>query len=132
MSTIQDVRDELETLLAPTGQVYAYLPGAAQLPATVIGLPDRIQPALTAAHWMLELPIYVVTRSARPESAESDLLEHLVSTIDILRDPANKTGSTYQTLRVVDVTELYQITVGTVEAMSAQVNLEILIVNPTS
>ena len=133
MSTIQDVRDELETLLDPLDvQVYAFLPGAATLPAIVIGLPDRIVPAVSAAYWRLELPVYVVARSADPTAQETSLLETLVSAVDVLRDPDNRTGSSYVSLRVEDVTELFQITVGSVEAVSAQVNLELMIPNPTA
>jgi len=129
MSTLQEVRSELATLLATLGQSYDYLPGSAQLPATVVGLPERIEHSVTSGYWRVELPVYVVTRSAAPLAGETALLDLVVQVVALLK--ANSQGTSWASLKVVDTTDLYPITVGTVEAQSASINVALMIPSPT-
>ena len=129
MSTIQSTRDELATVLAPLGQVYSYLPGSAELPALVVGLPQRLNNSVSGAYWRVEIPIYVVVRSAVPAAAEAELLELVVAAVGLLEQ--NRTGTTYSSMRVVDTSDLYPITVGRIEAHSAQINTELML-TPTT
>jgi|TARA_R110000744_G_scaffold13600_3_gene39446 hypothetical protein len=129
MSSIQAVRTELSTFLSTLGQVYDYLPGSAQLPALVIGLPARVDHSVTTGYWRLDIPVYVITRSAEPLAGETELLDLVVDAVALLK--ANRTGTTFSTLKVVDTTDLYPITVGAIEAGSAQVNVELMIPVPT-
>jgi len=129
MSSIQEVRDELSTLLSAVTQSYSYLPGSAQLPSVIIGLPDRIQHSITTSYWRLDLPVYCVTRSVVALDSETDLLDLVVQVVAALKGAT--TGTTYSSLKVVDTTDLYPITVGAIEANSAQVNVEIMILTPS-
>tara|TARA_R110000787_G_scaffold9762_3_gene33850 strand:- start:61 stop:450 length:390 start_codon:yes stop_codon:yes gene_type:complete len=129
MSSIQEVRAELSTLLSAVAQSYDYLPGSAQLPSVVVGLPDRIQHSITAYYWRLDLPVYCVTRSVVALDSETELLELVVQVVAALKGAT--TGTTYSSLKVVDTTDLYPITVGATEANSAQVNVEIMILTPS-
>lgn len=129
MSSIQEVRAELSSLLSAVTQSYDYLPGSAQLPSVVVGLPDRIQHSITAYYWRLDLPVYCVTRSVVALDSETELLELVVQVVAALKGAT--TGTTYSSLKVVDTTDLYPITVGATEANSAQVNVEIMILTPS-
>ena len=129
MSSIQEVRAELSTLLSAVAQSYDYLPGSAQLPSVVVGLPDRIQHSITPSYWRLDLPVYCVTRSVVALDSETELLELVVQVVAALKGAT--TGTTYSSLKVVDTTDLYPITVGATEANSAQVNVEIMILTPS-
>jgi hypothetical protein len=129
MSSIQEVRDELSTLLSAVTQSYSYLPGSAQLPSVIIGLPDRIQHSITTSYWRLDLPVYCVTRSVVALDSETELLDLVVQVVAALKGAT--TGTTYSSLKVVDTTDLYPITVGAIEANSAQVNVEIMILTPS-
>jgi hypothetical protein len=127
--TIQDVRSELSTLLDDLdAQSYDYLPGSAQLPAIVVGLPERIDHAATSGYWRIEIPVFAVTRSADPKAGETDLLDLVAQVVALLK--SNTTGTTWASLKVVDTTDLYQITVGTIEAHSASINLSLMIPAP--
>lgn len=130
MGAIQTARTELASLFAALDvSVYDYLPGSADLPAVVIGLPERIQHSVTIGYWRIDLPIYVVTRSGDPLSGETDLLDLIVTVVAVLK--ANRSGTSFSTLKVVDTTDLYQLNVGTVDASSASINVEMMIPNPT-
>lgn len=129
MGTIQDTRAEIATALEGLGaQTYAYIPGAAQLPGIVVGLPDRVNPTLTTGFWQLELPVFIVSRSASPLDGETTLLELMAATVQRLKE--TRSGTAFSTLRVVDVSELFEITVGTIEAHSCSVNLSVMLPSP--
>lgn len=130
MSSIQDVRTEIAGLLTGLGaDTYDYLPGAAQLPAIVAGLPDRLDPYISSMYWLIDLPVYVVTRSAEPLAGETSLLDLIASTVAVLKN--NRTGNTFSTLRVVDVTSLDPIQIGTIDAHSAQINVSVMVSTPS-
>lgn len=130
MASIQAIRTEIAGLLDGLGaQTYDYLPGSAQLPALVVGLPDTLDPYVSNSYWLVDLPVYVVTRSAEPLSGETSLLDLVVTVVATLK--ANRTGVSYSSLRVVDITNLDPIEIGTVDAHSAQVNVSVMVPTPT-
>lgn len=128
MSAVQDLRGELASLVrvADLGvDVYDYLPGAAQLPAVVIGLPDRTDPTRTTGFREVELPVYVLTRSIDPKAGEIALLDLVDQVVQILK--GQQRGDYYSSLRVDSTSDYYQIAVGTIEADSAQINVAAMI-----
>ena len=129
MGTVQDVRDEIATILSSVAQTYSYLPGAAQIPSITVALPSRIDHTVTTNYWRLDIPVVIVTRSADPHSAETALLELVTAVVATLK--ANRSGTTFATLKVVETLDFFPITVGTIEAQSATVNVEVMINTPT-
>lgn len=127
--SVQAVRDEIADILSTVAQTYSYLPGAAQIPSITVALPTRIDHTVTANYWRLDLPVVIVTRSADPHSGETALLELVTATVATLK--ANRTGDTFAALRVVESLDFFPITVGTIEAQSATVNIEVMIPTPT-
>lgn len=124
--TIQDARTEIAGYLAGLGaQEYDYIPGAAQLPGIVVGLPSSIDPSLTSELMEVALPVFVVTRSADPAAGESSLLE-LVLAVEA-RLGEHRMGTAYRTLRVEDITDFFPVAVGDVEAQSATVRTSVIL-----
>lgn len=124
--TIQEARVELAELISAetpaTG--YSSVPGAADMPAVIVGLPRRYVPVYTNGLRLVELPLYVVTTSADPESMEEELLELLELLCPLL---AGLKGSTFLSCRIPDVDQFYDVTVGTTSAISGTANAELIL-----
>ena len=129
MGAIQEVRTELAELVSTLAQSYDYLPGSAQLPSIVVGLPERIEHSVTSGYWRVEVPLFVVVRSVSPVDGETELLDLVVQVVALLK--ANSQGTAWASLKVVDTTDLYPITVGKIEAQSASINVAVMIPTPT-
>lgn len=127
--TIQQVRSELSVALSTLGpETYDYLPGSANLPAIVVGLPDRIDHTVTRGYQRIELPVYVVAQSSTPVEGETAVLDLVAQVAASLK--GLPTGTSYVSLRVRDTTEIYPIEIGSTEVHSAKINTEIMIQTP--
>lgn len=127
--SLTDVRNELAALIQAAAvadelaiTAYASVPGAASLPAVIVGLPRRYIPRLSHGLRQVELPLYVVTTAADPASEESALLELVELVCPLLQ---GLQGTTFLSCRVPDVDQFFDVTVGAGAALSATVNAEI-------
>ena len=102
--------------------VYDFMPGSANLPAVVIGLPETVA-AQSSGLWRVRLPVIVMTRSADPSAADTAIQRAAVGVTRLYR--ANPTGTAYRSCRVAEIADFFEITVGNAEASTATVWLEL-------
>lgn len=129
MNNISATRTEVAAILAPLAQTYDYEPGSAELPAFVVGMPERTEFYISSAYTRIELPVFVVCRSADPDAAEVSLLDLCFAGVDALR--AVKSGTAFSSMRVADGERLGYIPIGRTEAVAYQINLDIMVNPPT-
>ncbi|HWL44538.1 MAG TPA: hypothetical protein VNQ73_16480 [Ilumatobacter sp.] len=109
--------------LAPAGFTgYDHLPGVAQLPAWVVGLPQRIT-AESARLFRVLLPVFVIVGNPYTPEGEAQLLAGVASAADLL----GLAGSTFKAATWADIDSFRPITIGQTEHIGAVVNLEVLI-----
>ena len=70
-----------------------------------------------------------MTRSAEPLAGETSLLDLVVTVVATLKE--NRSGTSFSSLRVVDITNLDPIEIGTIDAHSAQINVSVMVPTPT-
>ncbi len=126
---IQAIRTELAGVTIDAGEhvsvtPYDHMPGVAQLPALVVGMPDRISPMSgLAGYYEIELPLVVCVPNPYTVEAEAQLMELALTVANHFR---GKRGTAFSTCTFVDIDQVLPVTVGKVEALSAQVHLIIL------
>lgn len=121
---LQAVRTELAAA-APSGwEGYDHLPGEAVLPALVASLPDRITIDGSFNMATVELPLILVVPNQYTVEAEADLMARAVAVAQAYR---GVTGTAFRSCRVTSIDQFLTVTVGATEAMSAHVNLELLV-----
>lgn len=126
MSTLDQIRAELLELLDLEGFTgYPYTPGAPQLPALVIALPDEITPG-EGSIGLVELRIPVWVCAPRPFTQEAESAVLTASLEVIARVRANPKGAHARARRVVNVDRAGSMTIGAAEATVAAVNVSIL------
>lgn len=124
------IRSELGDLAAAAGwNVYDYTPGATSLPAVVVGMPDNVTPGPTAGFWSAQFPVYVLTRSADPATAERTILAQVVALAAVYRNTG--AGTAYRTIRLVEIRDFYDVTTGNTEANAGSIIVEIIAPAPT-
>jgi hypothetical protein len=121
---IQAVRSELAAA-APSGwQGYDHLPGEAILPALVVSLPDRITLDGSFNLATVQLPLILVVPNQYTAEAEANVMAQAVAVAQAYR---GATGTTFRSCRVTGIDQFFTVTVGATEALSAHINLELLI-----
>lgn len=127
---VDAIREELAVEARTAGwNVYAFTPGAANLPAVVVGVPERIAP-LSGALWQITIPVYVLNRSADPAAAESRMLTKAIELAAMFKAPPAVSPVAYRSRRMVELTDFYDVTVGTTEANACTITVEVLATAP--
>lgn len=126
MSTIDQIRAELLELLDLEGFAgYAYTPGAPQLPALVLALPDEITPGEgSIGLTQIRQPVWVCAPHPFTAAAETALMGAVLEVIARIR--ANPTGAHARARHVLNVDRTGSMTIGAAEATVAAVNVSLL------
>lgn len=119
---VQAIRTALK-IQAPDGWTpYDHLPGAAMLPALVVGLPDRIT-LKTASLFELELPLILVVATPYSPEGEGRLL---TAAIEAAAAYKGLTGDSFRSCTWTSIDRFVSVTVGRIAATAAHVNLTII------
>lgn len=121
---LEAVRSELAAL-APSGwTAYDYTPGAAVAPALVVGMPESITFDGSYNMAQVTIPVYVVEAPQFDKDAETRLMSGALTVSDSYR---SVTGTSFASCRVSGINSFIPQTIGTTEAVTATVYLELLI-----
>ena len=123
MSNLQEIRDEL-ALLVPAGfSTYSTLPSNANLPAVVIDLPESITFDGSLRFSTITMKVIVVIGTSFGPEVEAKLLFESMAIAKIF---ASTSGSSYRSCMVQSIDSFYNITIGSKEALSASITLQLL------
>lgn len=121
---IQAVRSEIATF-APEGvKGYDYLPGNAQLPTMVVGLPVSVTYDASFRLASVELPIVVAVSGQSGKDVESALLTQATDVAEALRGAR---GTSFHTSQVSGIRDFGVIEVGASQHLSATIYLTVLV-----
>lgn len=124
---VQAARTALAAL-APEGlEGYNHFPGSAELPAMVVGLPERIEPQNgTFRHLRVTLPIYVAIQGNVGVEYEQQLMTHVSSVVSALK---GATDGSFKALEIPEIRDFGLMVVGSSEVLAATVLVSLLILN---
>lgn len=122
--TLTDARTELKGLAPPGWAGYDYLPATGSLPCWVVGLPETVSfKDVPLGMSAVRLPIYLCVGPILNRESEIKLLQQVMESAKSL--PTK--GTSYKACVVDSVSEFSTRTIGTIEALSASIIIDLII-----